>query len=96
MMNVEGFEFSAPIKFDDSGEMYIDLNNLNISLSSDYEFTASDGDCTKTISLKPPTDEEQLFKTGLRSGSFICTRWFLNRERYIGKRTECLWSDLLF
>ncbi|CAH8570610.1 hypothetical protein MS3_00000149 [Schistosoma haematobium] len=96
MMNVDAFQFSAPIDFDEHGEMYIDLNNLNISLSSEYEFTASDGDCTKTIFLKPPTDHEKLFRTGLRSVSFLCKSWSLNQERSNSRGRDCLWTDLLF
>ncbi|CAH8565059.1 unnamed protein product [Schistosoma haematobium] len=73
-MNVEAFRFSAPIKFDDSGNMYVELDKVNISLSSNYILTISDGGCTKTISLRPPTEEEKDSKRGRRSGTSLCSR----------------------
>ncbi|CAH8555278.1 unnamed protein product [Schistosoma curassoni] len=78
MMKLEAYTYLASIKFDDSGEMYISLGNVNISLSSDYELTISDRDCTKTLSLKPPTEEENIFKHGYRPGSssnLPCEHW---------------------
>ncbi|CAH8542638.1 unnamed protein product [Schistosoma bovis] len=96
MMKLEAYTYLASIKFDDSGEMYISLGSVNISLSSDYELTISDRDCTKTLSLKPPTEEENLFKHGYRPGSSLCKSWFLLKRPHKKRRTECLLSDLLF
>ncbi|CAH8505119.1 unnamed protein product [Schistosoma turkestanicum] len=80
-VNVEAYTFLAPIRFGDSGEMYINLGRVNISLSSDFELTISDADCTKTLSLRPPTEEEIMFKTGYRSGSSLCQSWFMPKLR---------------
>ncbi|CAH8570785.1 unnamed protein product [Schistosoma rodhaini] len=96
IMKVEAYTYLAPIKFDDSGEMYIDLGKLNVSLSSDFQLTISDGDCTRTLSLKPPTDKEKHSKRGYRPGSSLCQSWFLRGRRHMKRRTQSLWPDLLF
>ncbi|VDP80054.1 unnamed protein product [Schistosoma curassoni] len=49
--------------------MYVELDKVNISLSFNYSLTISDGGCTKTISLRPPTEEEKDSKRGRRSGT---------------------------
>ncbi|KAK4471520.1 hypothetical protein MN116_004941 [Schistosoma mekongi] len=82
IMNIESSTYMAPIHLDKSGVMYIDLGKVNVSLSSDFTVTISDKDCTKTLSLRPPTTEEKFFKYGYRTASMLCKSWFLLRQLY--------------
>ncbi|TNN09587.1 hypothetical protein EWB00_006280 [Schistosoma japonicum] len=94
VMQVETFTFMAPIKFDESGDMYVALDNVNISLSSDFTLTISDNDCTKTLSLKPPDEGEKFAQSGYRSGSSLCKSWFLPKRRNRPRRPNNWWFDL--
>ncbi|CAH8570862.1 unnamed protein product [Schistosoma rodhaini] len=69
VMNVEAYKFSAPIKFDDRGHWHIIWGNVTFSLNADFQLTISDSGCTKTLSLKPPTEEEIRSERGVRNGT---------------------------
>ncbi|KAK4471522.1 hypothetical protein MN116_004942 [Schistosoma mekongi] len=94
VMQVDTFTFFVPIKFDESGDMYVAMGNVNISLTSDFLLTIYDNDCTKTLSLKPPDEGEKFAQSGYRPGSSLCKSWFLPKQHNRPRRRNNWWFDL--
>ncbi|CAH8559435.1 unnamed protein product [Heterobilharzia americana] len=70
VVKIQAATYLLPMKFDESGQMYIEFDGRNISLSSEFILTVKDDDCTKTLSLKPPTKNELFARNGYRPASW--------------------------
>ncbi|CAH8505135.1 unnamed protein product [Schistosoma turkestanicum] len=71
-MKVESGTFIVPIRFYATGGMYVTVDGMNTSIDDDYTLTMENGNCTKTISLTPPTAEEMSTGTGFRAVTYLC------------------------
>ncbi|VDQ00533.1 unnamed protein product [Trichobilharzia regenti] len=68
---------------EDGEQMTVDFDGMNFTLSDDLTLTVQDNDCTRTVSLQPPTHDELITGSGYRSGSMLCKSWFApNRENH--------------
>ncbi|CAH8543881.1 unnamed protein product [Schistosoma rodhaini] len=72
MMEIESATFMVPIEFYETGQMYVSLDGVNISLNSNHMLTMKNRHCTTTISLASPSEEEIATQTGYREGTVLC------------------------
>ncbi|CAH8570769.1 unnamed protein product [Schistosoma rodhaini] len=72
MMEIESATFTVPIEFYETGQMYVSLDGVNISLNSNHILTMENRHCTTTISLTSPNEQEIATQTGYREGTVLC------------------------
>ncbi|KAH8876469.1 hypothetical protein KSF78_0004967 [Schistosoma japonicum] len=75
MIAVEPITYMQPVKFDNEGSKYLYLDNVNVTMTLDYLLTFFDDDCRKSISLRPPNEEEKQRGNGYREGVRFCHSW---------------------
>ncbi|CAH8558727.1 unnamed protein product [Schistosoma margrebowiei] len=52
--------------------MYVNVDGVDISLDHNGVVKMVKGDCTTTISLVPPSEEEIATRNGYRDGTYLC------------------------
>nr|CAH8850002.1 unnamed protein product [Trichobilharzia regenti] len=83
IMKIESATYMLQMQVDGSEQMTVDFDGMNFTLSDDLTLTVQDNDCTRTVSLQPPTHDELITGSGYRSGSMLCKSWFApNRENH--------------
>ncbi|RTG80655.1 uncharacterized protein DC041_0010776 [Schistosoma bovis] len=69
IMRIESATFTVPIQFDETGQMYVNLDGVDISLNSDRILKMKNRHCTTTISLASPSEVEIATRNGYREGT---------------------------
>nr|CAH8851022.1 unnamed protein product [Trichobilharzia regenti] len=87
IMKIESATFMLRMTVDESGQMTVEFDGKNFTLNDDFTLTVQDKDCTRTISLQPPTGDELITRKGYRPGSWLCKRWF-ERNRNIHPKID--------
>ncbi|CAH8570662.1 unnamed protein product [Schistosoma haematobium] len=72
IMTIESATFRVPIQFDETGQMFVNVDGVNISLDSNDILKTKNRYCTRTISLAPPSEVEIANRSGYRGGSRQC------------------------
>ncbi|KAH8876471.1 hypothetical protein KSF78_0004968 [Schistosoma japonicum] len=75
MISVKSIMYFEHTFTDNSGLRYIPLRYVNVTLTSDLTLMLFDHDCTKTLSFRPPNEEEKQNRRGYREGSSVCRSW---------------------
>nr|CAX73972.1 hypothetical protein [Schistosoma japonicum]CAX73973.1 hypothetical protein [Schistosoma japonicum] len=71
----EKTSYLKPQGYEASGSKYLYLDNVNVTMTLDYLLTFFDDDCRKSISLRPPNEEEKQRGNGYREGVSVCRSW---------------------
>ncbi|CAH8821624.1 unnamed protein product [Trichobilharzia szidati] len=83
IMKIESATYMLQMTVDGSEQMTVNFDGMNFTLSDDLTLTIQDNDCTRTVSLQPPTEDELITGSGYRSGSQLCKSWFArNRHNH--------------
>ncbi|CAH8558752.1 unnamed protein product [Schistosoma margrebowiei] len=72
IMKIESATFLVPIRFYETGEMYVNVDGVDISLDHNGVVKMVKGDCTTTISLEPPSEVEIATRNGWRNCTYQC------------------------
>ncbi|CAH8555656.1 unnamed protein product [Schistosoma bovis] len=72
IMRIESATFAVPIEFDETGQMYVNVDGMDISLDSNGILKMKNRRCTTTISLASPSEVEIATRSGYREGSSLC------------------------
>ncbi|CAH8558838.1 unnamed protein product [Schistosoma bovis] len=72
IMKIESATFRVPIQFDETGQMYVNLDGVDISLNSNRILKMKNRHCTTTISLASPSEVEIANRNGHREGTYLC------------------------
>ncbi|CAH8558770.1 unnamed protein product [Schistosoma margrebowiei] len=71
-MKIESTRFPLPIEFYETGEMYVNVDGVDISLDHNGVVKMVKGHRTTTISLEPPSEEEIATRNGWRNCTYQC------------------------
>ncbi|CAH8558806.1 unnamed protein product [Schistosoma bovis] len=72
IMRIESATFAVPIEFDETGQMYVNVDGMDISLDSNDILKMKNRHCTTTISLASPSEVEIANRNGHREGTYLC------------------------
>ncbi|KER29135.1 hypothetical protein X801_00492, partial [Opisthorchis viverrini] len=74
---VEPATFFIPVEYNENGRPFVEYNSRKYPIVGERQLTHEDGNgCTVVLSLKMPSKEELLKKSGYVQGSVLCFPFF--------------------